>query len=84
MCDFISRISKEAGEKLTKDNPAITDLSDTNRPTKLGEMYSELYDNEWTNAFDGLTNAGHTEKDAIDTLYLTLLVDNISITLSTI
>jgi hypothetical protein len=26
-----------------------------NRPTKLAEQFSELYDNEWTDAFDAIT-----------------------------
>lgn len=55
-------------------NPQICDLSDQNRPTKLGEMYSELYANEYTDAFEGLTAAGYEELEAIETLRLTLLV----------
>jgi hypothetical protein len=39
-----------AGDKLTKGNPAITDLGDPNRPMKIAEKYGELYDNEWTDA----------------------------------
>ncbi|XP_052794368.1 uncharacterized protein LOC128227668 [Mya arenaria] len=62
---LVLRLSKLAGEKLTKDNPNITDLSDPNRPTKLGEIYSELYDNEWTDAYEGLTIEGYEETEAI-------------------
>ncbi|XP_060596417.1 putative leucine-rich repeat-containing protein DDB_G0290503 isoform X2 [Ruditapes philippinarum] len=69
---LLLRLSKIAGERLTKDNSAITDLSDPNRPTKLGEVYSELYDNQWTDAFEALKNAGHEEQFAIETLALTL------------
>ena len=36
------------------DNPNIADLSDSNRPTKLAESFSELYDNDWTNAYEEL------------------------------
>ncbi|XP_063414617.1 uncharacterized protein LOC134696633 [Mytilus trossulus] len=43
-----SRLSSIAGEKLSKGNPGITDLSDPNRPMKISERYGELYDNEWT------------------------------------
>jgi len=46
------RLSSLAGDKLTKGNPAITDLEDPNRPMKIAEKYSELYDNEWTDAID--------------------------------
>lgn len=33
----------------------IADLSDDYRPTKLGEKHGELYDNEWTDAFQIIT-----------------------------
>ena len=46
------RLSSLDGDKLTKGNPAITDLGDPNRPMKLAEKYGELYDNEWTDALD--------------------------------
>ncbi|XP_021356604.1 uncharacterized protein LOC110452421 isoform X2 [Mizuhopecten yessoensis] len=49
---LLTRMSKMAGDKLTHNNPAITDLSDPNRPQKLAEKYGELYDNEWTDAID--------------------------------
>ncbi|XP_053400220.1 uncharacterized protein LOC128545988 [Mercenaria mercenaria] len=67
------RLSKIAGDRLVRDNPSITDLSDRNRPIKIGEMYSEIYDNEWTDAFEALNNAGYSDQDAIETLRLTLL-----------
>lgn len=49
-----NRLSKVAGEKLMDGNPNITDLSDVNRPTKLAEQFRELYDNEWTCAYEEL------------------------------
>jgi hypothetical protein len=67
-------LSKFAGNKLVENNPAITDLSDPNRPTKLAEYFSELYDNEWTDAFEALKTAGYKEITAIETLRLTLEV----------
>lgn len=63
-----------AGEKLSEDNPAIADLSDSHRPTKLGEMYSELYDNEWTDAFEALTHSGYSDFETTETLKITLIV----------
>ena len=43
-------------------NPMITDLGDINRPTKLAEQFSVLYDNEWTDAFDSVARmAGQTQ-----------------------
>jgi hypothetical protein len=69
----VYRLSKLTGKTLEDNNP-IAELSDPNRPTKLGEFYSELYDNEWTNALDVLHLNGHDEDIAIETLKLTLLV----------
>ncbi|XP_053392088.1 uncharacterized protein LOC128554801 [Mercenaria mercenaria] len=54
--ELLTRLSATASAKLTDDNPNIADLSDINRPTKLSEQFSELYDNEWTDAFEALTN----------------------------
>lgn len=49
------------GQKLTDNNPNIADLSDKNRPTKLAERYTELYDNQWTDAFE-IIDDGDDEK----------------------
>ncbi|XP_021376570.1 myosin-3-like isoform X2 [Mizuhopecten yessoensis] len=54
--EALIRLSAVAGNKLRDNNPAITDLSDPNRPMKLAEKVSELYDNEWTNAMENLEN----------------------------
>uniref|UniRef100_K1RFD5 Mitochondria-eating protein C-terminal domain-containing protein n=1 Tax=Magallana gigas TaxID=29159 RepID=K1RFD5_MAGGI len=48
----LRRLSKFASQQLTAGNPNIADLSDKHRPTKIGEFYSELYDNEWSEAFE--------------------------------
>ena len=64
---ILFRLSTIAGSKLTHNNPGIADLSDKNRPQKLGEYFSELYDNEWTEAVSGLTE-GHGEEAAIQLL----------------
>ena len=63
------RLSEVAGAKLTAGNPNITDLSDSNRPTKISEQFSELYDNLWTDVFEKLCqNSKVSDKDAIRTL----------------
>ncbi|KAJ8297682.1 hypothetical protein KUTeg_024213 [Tegillarca granosa] len=59
------RLSKLAGSKLTQNNPGITDLSDSNRESKLAEQLSELYDTEWTDAFKELTESGLSDNEAI-------------------
>ena len=52
MCTYLltCRISEIAGARLKSNNPAIADLNDQNRPSKLAEKFSELYDSEWTDA----------------------------------
>lgn len=40
---------------MAHNNPGLTDLSDKYRPQKIGEHFSELYDNEWTEAVHQLT-----------------------------
>lgn len=55
-----------AGAKLTAGNARIQDLSDVNRPQKLAEKYSELYDNEWTDALEEIQdNTDLDEKAAV-------------------
>lgn len=51
------------GAKLTDNNPNIADLSDKNRPTKLAEKYQELYDNQWTDAFEITESIYKTERE---------------------
>ena len=48
------RLSEHISLKLADNNPNIADLSDLNRPTKLAEKFSLLYDDQWTDAFDAL------------------------------
>lgn len=52
--NILNKISEIAGARLKSNNPAIADLSDQNRPSKLAEKFSELYDNEWTDATEEL------------------------------
>ncbi|XP_061188657.1 centrosomal protein of 63 kDa-like [Saccostrea echinata] len=50
----LNRLSSVAGEKLRDNNPGIADLSDENRPINLGEKFSQLYDDQWTDAMENL------------------------------
>lgn len=59
------RLSSVAGEKLRNNNPGIADLSDENRPINLGEKFSQLYDDQWTDAIEHLEEMGYTETDGI-------------------
>lgn len=73
----VCRFSKVAGAKLSDDNSDIADLSDPNRAMKLSERFGQLYDDEWTNAFEALTDKdqlGMHHKEAIRMLLLFLQV----------
>ncbi|XP_060567624.1 uncharacterized protein LOC132726330, partial [Ruditapes philippinarum] len=69
---LLNRLSKMAGANLTDNNPAIADLSDPNRATKLAEQFSELYDNSWTDAYEVLEISD--EKECIQYLLNIIVV----------
>ncbi|XP_060565714.1 uncharacterized protein LOC132724768 [Ruditapes philippinarum] len=54
--DALKRLSAIMSSRLRDENFDIADLSDGNRPTKVGEQFSELYDNQWTDAYDTTKN----------------------------
>lgn len=66
-----SAYSAVAGYRLTEGNPAITDLSDNNRPTKLSEKYSSIYDDKWTDALEELREDPYnkSEEEGINALH---------------
>ncbi|XP_060568815.1 uncharacterized protein LOC132727383, partial [Ruditapes philippinarum] len=66
-----NRLSKVAGARLTDNNPNIADLSDPNRPTKIAEQYSELYDIPWTDAYEILKDKDQENTDIL----LKIIVD---------
>ncbi|XP_022323444.2 uncharacterized protein LOC111124658 isoform X2 [Crassostrea virginica] len=72
--ELSTRLSRFASQQLTEGNPNIADLSDTHRPTRLGEMYSQLFDDEWSEAFEAFKNKadGNEDDDDIfpDTLFI--------------
>lgn len=63
-----SRLSKVAGDKLSADNPDLADLSDPHRPTRLVECFKQLYDDEWTHAFEDLERTRMSERNVIEML----------------
>ncbi|XP_060604269.1 uncharacterized protein LOC132757101 [Ruditapes philippinarum] len=64
------RVMKLSGKKLQEKNADTADLNDPNRALKLSEKFGQLYDDEWTNAFECLTDKkiGVPLKDAINVL----------------
>ena len=70
----LTRLSTTAGERLRLHNPGIADLSDENRPNKLAEKFSELYDYEWIEALESLNRTGQSETVSVENLLKTLEV----------
>jgi hypothetical protein len=68
------RLSKHASHQLTKGNPNIADLSDKNRPTKIGEKFSVVYDDQWSEAFEALKESGKTEQYIVEELAMLVQV----------
>ncbi|XP_062613089.1 uncharacterized protein LOC134274857 [Saccostrea cucullata] len=58
-----------------ESNSAITDLSDPRRPQKLSEMFSEIYDNQWTEAFERLSLEAKTDIERSDCVITKRLLD---------
>ena len=61
-------MSAVASNKLKEGNADITDLSDKFRPTKLSEMFGEMYDNEWSYAFEALKTDDNDDDDVVTEL----------------
>lgn len=73
--DFVrKRLSKLMGNRLTDNNPNIADLSDNNRPTKIAERFTELYDNQWSDAFEYINTYFQSETKTIEILLCILKV----------
>ncbi|XP_052795242.1 myb-like protein X isoform X2 [Mya arenaria] len=66
--DALRRLSEMVSVKLRDNNPNIVDLNDEYRPTKLAEMFSELYDNEWTAAYTVMEDNEFQDRQMIDFL----------------
>ncbi|XP_060607624.1 uncharacterized protein LOC132759792 [Ruditapes philippinarum] len=64
------RFSKLAGKKLQEQNADIADFLDPYRAMKVSEKFGQLYDDDWTNAFESLTDKklGVPLRDAINVL----------------
>ncbi|VDI56571.1 Hypothetical predicted protein [Mytilus galloprovincialis] len=73
--DVLTRLSEVMGSKLRDNNPAITDLNDPNRPMKLGDQFSELYENEWTDAYSVLEDSKKLTEIEIIEILIKILKD---------
>ena len=82
LCKIYFRLSKLADNKMTEDIPNITNFGDPNKPTKIAEVYSEIYDNEWTDALifcHQKLRKEYNEDEALQALNKTLIVNIIYI-----
>ncbi|XP_076071716.1 uncharacterized protein LOC143043183 [Mytilus galloprovincialis] len=70
--DLRTRLSQVAGAKLVAGNTSIADLGDKFRPTRIAELYSELYDNDWTEAVDNFSKQEWPEEVIVQHLFITL------------
>lgn len=66
--ELTSRLSSFASKQLTEGNAAFTDLSDKNRPTKIGERFGLIFDDEWSEAFEELKDGGMDDQSVISKL----------------
>ncbi|KAK3580467.1 hypothetical protein CHS0354_035511 [Potamilus streckersoni] len=60
---LLTRLSEIGSYQFTENNPNVADLSDANRPQKLADQFSELYDNEWTDAFEHLSEVDDSPEE---------------------
>ncbi|XP_062613096.1 uncharacterized protein LOC134274867 [Saccostrea cucullata] len=67
--ELTTRLSSFASKQLLAGNPNMADLSDKNRPTKIGEKLGSLYDEEWSDAYDAFhTQLKYNEEDCLRVL----------------
>lgn len=59
---------------MTTNNPDIADLSNDNRPTKLAEKFSQLYDDAWTDSLEELTEVEATLDETVAISFLLRIV----------
>ena len=69
-------LSAIASSQNRNNKSDILDLSDQNRPTKIAEKMSDLYDNAWTNAYEELED-NMEEKEIIQRLLHIFKVDKL-------
>ena len=68
-------LSAITGNKKINNHSGITELSDRSRPLKLSEKMTDLFDDEWTIAVDGLEDKGVEENEGIHMLLEIIKVD---------
>ena len=69
-----SSLSALTAAQVKENNPNFSDLSDPNRPEKLGEQMSLLYDDQWTDATEALADLKLDDDAVVKTLLDILIV----------
>ena len=59
---FLCRLSAVAGDR------DIMELPDPNRPMKIAEKFTEMYDNDWTDSMEALEDLKISEKKCVEIL----------------
>lgn len=72
--EMTTRLSKIASDKLTDGNPNFANLSDKNRPTKIGEKFGQMYDDEWSEAFDEIKRTSKKEDAEVYEILLNIVL----------
>lgn len=49
---YYFRLGMQVGDKVMDNGQDKADLSDPFRPTRIGQDFSDLFDNEWSDAFE--------------------------------
>lgn len=65
---LLTRLSSQTAAQVLDNNPNVSDLSDPNRPQKLGELFAQIYDDQWTDATEALEKLEKNEEDILKTL----------------
>ena len=71
---FHYRVSESAGAKLMDNNLAIDYVSDPNRAMKIGERFSSLFDDDWTDGYEMFTEKFKLSEEAAIRLLLEILL----------
>ena len=73
-----SSLSAITAAQVKENNPNFSDLSDPNRPEKLGEQMSLLYDDQWTDATEALADLKLDDDAVVKTLLDILIVRSLT------
>ena len=81
-CFHIFSLNKVTKKRAMSTNPAVEEFKDVNSPTKIGEHFGSLNDNEWFEAFDAMKEENKPEGEILQFLFSLVMVGytNISFT----